>query len=384
MADKWYTLARTVLERSDLLKKRTRLLIYLSLLVLILVIAGAWFFKNNLKVQSSKNSNGVTDSSAAVATDQIFDKIITESHFKGTALLVKQGQTVYQQCYGYADAEKKQDNHLDSLFPIASLQKIITGAVIVDLLKDKKLKITDTLSEFYPDIDLSDTITIQQLLTHTSGIMMDEIEPAEVLTNQSDQLDFTLENLIVSEDKEFFYTNANYTLLAGIISQITDENYEKTVQEKIIEPLALKHTYFWDTLPKQEPIMNSYYYSDRDYEVDPFQPNEQLFSSLLGAGNMYMSAADFSIFIQSLTNGKLFSKEIYEQFAEVNKTGYQAGIFYFDDLQYSQGNLGGFNTVMYGDQDNQNLVILFANQAPSDSLLGLSQSLYNQLVLQND
>lgn len=356
----------------------------MSLLILILVIASAWFLKNNPEQQPSKSASGMTDSSAEVAIDQTFDKIITTSHFKGTALLIKQGQIFYQQSYGYADAEKKQDNQLDTLFPIASLQKIITGAIIVDLLKDKKLKITDTLDEFYPEIDLSDTITIRQLLTHTSGIMMDEIEPAEVLTNQSDQLDFTLENLTASRNKEFFYTNANYTLLAGIISQIIGQNYEEIVQKKIIDPLSLKRTYFWDTLPKKERIPNSYYYLDNDYEIDPFQPNKQLFSSLLGAGNMYMSVTDFWTFIQSLTKGKLFSKETYEQFAEVHKEGYQAGIFYFDDLKYSEGSLGGFNTVIYGDQENQNLVILFANQSPNEGLQELSQSLYNQKVLQND
>lgn len=369
-----------MLERSDLLKKSTKLVIYLSLFVLLLFLVAEWFLKNKSELQSLNAPFETEELPDKTSINQTFDKMVNEAHFKGTALLIKQGQYFYHQSYGYADAENERFNQLDSIYPIASLQKIITGAMVLILARDGKLTLEDTLNNFYPEIDFSDSITIEQLLTHTSGIMMEENEPEELLEDQESQLRYTLNQLAVTHNKEFLYTNANYTLLAGIISKITGQTYEEAIQNQVIEKLSLKQTYFWDHLPKAEPVPNAYYHITSDYQADPFQPNEKLFSSLLGAGNMYMSVTDFWVFIQSLTDGKLFLKEVYEQLAGVKNEGYQAGMFYFDQLSYSEGLLGGFNTVVYGDQSNQNLVILFANQSPSEGIQVLSQNLFEQMA----
>lgn len=94
---------------------------------------------------------------------------------------------------------------------------------------------------------------------------------------------------------------------------------------------------------------------------------------------MYMSPEDFLVFLQSLTNGQLFDQNEYEQLADVKNEGYQSGMIYFDELKYSEGNLGGYDTVIYGDQNNQDLVILFANQQAEDGMRALSERIYQVL-----
>ncbi|MGX7271299.1 serine hydrolase domain-containing protein [Enterococcus haemoperoxidus] len=365
------------------MNKRWKWSIAGGMFLLLFILLSSWFFnkENGLFIEhlSEKQQSNQKGSMSNSATQKNIDQIIKDAHFQGAALLVSQDQIFYQQSYGYADEQNKRPNEIDGVFPIASLQKIITGSIILELVKEGKLKLDTTLDTFYPEIDLSQTITIQQLLDHNSGIYMAEEEPENLLTDQESQIDNVLESLTVVGNKEFNYTNSNYTLLAGIISKLTRQSYEEVIQKRVIDKLSLSHTYFWDDLPTDVTIPEPYFYVEEDYQADLSPANEKLYSSLLGAGNMYMSTEDFWVFIQSLANGQLFDQAEYEQLAKVKEEGYQAGMIYFDDLKYSEGNLGGYATVIYGDQDNQNLVILFANQPTNNGMQALSEELFNQL-----
>ncbi|MGX7245280.1 serine hydrolase domain-containing protein [Enterococcus quebecensis] len=365
------------------MNKRSKSYILIGVLCFFFILFIGWNLKSDTGFFAKYSSGEKQPTHNVVTKSELetnIDQEIKTSHFQGTALLVSQGNIFFQQGYGYADAEKKLVNKTESVYPIASLQKIITGAIILELVQAGELKMDTTLASFYPELKYSQTITIRDMLNHTSGILMPEEEPATLLKTQKSQIDNALKSLAVMPDKEFMYTNGNYTLLAGIISKISGQEYEDVVQKRVIEKLSLKHTYFWDNLPKNETKVQPYFYEGQDYQTDSFSANEKLFSSLLGAGNMYMSTADFLTFIQSLANGQLFDQKQYEQLADAKREGYQAGIFYFDGLKYSEGNLGAYNTVVYGDLANQNLVILFANQAPVNGMSELSRGLYNQLL----
>lgn len=357
------------------LRKRVLLI---SVFCLLVVLAGGCFFYKEYHLMETKQSKQ-TETDTTSSRQETIDQIINDSHFKGTVLLIDQQTKFYEKSYGYADVNNKYPNKIEGIFPIASLQKIITGAIILTLVKDGKLELDATLDKFYPQIDFSQTITIQQLLDHRSGISMAEEAPKQLLINEESQLENALDTLTVTHNKEFDYTNGNYTLLAGIIAQITGQSYEMVVKKWVIDPLSLTQTYFWDQLPTDEITPQPYFYTGQDYQDDPYPASKKLFSSLLGAGNLYMSAEDFWLVIQGLADGRLFQQREYEQLADIDQEGYRAGLIYFDDLKYSQGSLGGYETAVYGDQDNQKLVILFANQPAFDGMRKLSEKLYEYL-----
>lgn len=342
---------------------------YIGICLLLFLIIWVWFLNVEGKQEVRDERKGLTQEEQA---KQATDSLMTDADFQGTVLIAQNGQIVYEHGYGKTNVQKNIANQPETVFPIASLQKSITAALILQLVKEQKLRLDDSLELFYPEIVESPSITIQQLLDHTSGIWMDEETPAEVLKSQESQLSFTLDTLVVNPTNEFQYTNANYTLLAGIISQLRNEPYEAVVEQEIITPLALKHTYFWDTLPADLVVPLSYVNSDEIVQA----PSEALYSSLLGAGNLFMSVGDFWTFIQSLSNGKLFQKEAYDRLAGVAEGGYRSGLIYWENLCYSVGSLGAFSTVIYGDQSRQTVVLLFANQSPSDGIETLSQEVY--------
>lgn len=310
---------------------------------------------------------------------QNVDETIASQHFKGSILLVKNQKVIYKQTYGYSNNDKKIDNRITTAYPIASLQKNLTGIIILQLIQEGRLTEETRLQDFYPEIKNSDEITVKQLLNHTSGIMMDEIEPATLLKTEVEQINHTIEHLDVSDRQDFYYSNANYTLLAGIISKLLESDYQQVVENRIIKKMNLKNTFFWNTRPDHQGIPEPYQYLEEDYQKDDFPNSEKLFSSLLGAGNLFMSVEDMWQVQKGLIDGTLFSSTAYNDLVNAEAGGYQAGFIYFDQFKYSEGNLGGYDTVIYGAESGEDLVILFANQPATNGMGDLAAELYERM-----
>src|SRR5678810_1419597 len=90
--------------------------------------------------------------------------------FNGSALVAKNGVILLNKGYGYRNAADKIANTEQSIFQLGSITKQFTSAVILKLQQEKKLSVSDKLSKYFPGYPKGDSITIEQLLTHTSGI----------------------------------------------------------------------------------------------------------------------------------------------------------------------------------------------------------------------
>ncbi len=303
---------------------------------------------------------------------------LRQQSFKGTALIIHDGQPIFQESFGFANLKEKQLNDEEVAYPVASLQKFMTAVMIQQLVSEKLITYDTSLAEFYPEISDSNQITVRQLLDHNSGIQMAETTPPSVLTTEDEQLEYTLDELSSGNEQEFSYTNANYTLLAGIIIKLTGKSYEENLQQRIIAPLHLKHTWSWDQLPESVVIPQAYRHEwGLDYRDDDFDNSQRLFSSLLGAGNLYMTAADLWTVQQGLIDGRLLSKAEYHQMAAVDSESYSGGLWHEAGRKMIHGSLGGFDTAVYGDETNETLVILLANQAPTSGADNLAETLFD-------
>ena len=90
--------------------------------------------------------------------------------FNGAALVSKNGAILLNKGYGYRNAADKVLNNEQTIFQLGSITKQFTSAVILKLQEEKKLNVSDKISKYFPGFPKGDSITIEQLLTHTSGI----------------------------------------------------------------------------------------------------------------------------------------------------------------------------------------------------------------------
>jgi len=306
--------------------------------------------------------------------------LMNSAHFQGRALLFNNfTKGASHISLGYADATTKTATNNATLFPIASLQKVMTGAIIEQLAASKKLSLNNKLSKYYPGVKNSSRITLRQLLNHRSGINMDETTPGTLLTSQAAEINYTLAQMKVAGNGAYNYTNANYTLLAGVASKVTGQTYDQLVQKRIIKPLGLKNTYSWNNLPANSSVASGYKFANgKNYQAK--NVSQKLMSSLLGAGNYYSTPEDYYAIQKGIRNWKILTKNQYYDLANDYKLNYAGGLYHYSGgIKRVRGSLsgGGYNNLLYGSEGNKKGVILFANQSPTRNIDSLGKTLYD-------
>ena len=108
------------------------------------------------------------------STTKKLDALITAyanmGRFNGSALVAQHGKILLQKGYGLKNANDNSLNDANTKFQIASVTKTFTSTVVLKLVELKKMALTDKLSKYYKGFPYGDSITIENLLTHTSGI----------------------------------------------------------------------------------------------------------------------------------------------------------------------------------------------------------------------
>lgn len=165
--------------------------------------------------------------------------------FNGTVLVARNGTILLEKGYGYQSFENKKMNGVNTQFSIYSVTKTFTSTLIFKMIEEGRLALSDKLSRFYPSFPMGDSITIEHLLSHTSGIYE--------YTRGNDLTDFSEKSLVeflakkpfdFSPGKGWSYCNSGYWLLGFIIERLTQMTYEQAVSKYIFNPLDMKSSGF--------------------------------------------------------------------------------------------------------------------------------------------
>ncbi|ASG78875.1 serine hydrolase domain-containing protein [Lactiplantibacillus pentosus] len=297
----------------------------------------------------------------AQAIKQI-DALIKSHHIMGTLLLTTNGPAgVRVRTYGYADDANQVRNSANEVYPLASLQKAVTGAIIQKLINQGKLSMTTPLSQFYPNIPYANQITMRQLLDHRSGIRMAELTPKTILPTETARLNYTLQHLRSTNNHAYSYSNANFTLLAGVIRKVTHKSYQTALKNDIIRPLGLKHTYEYNDIPGN--VLNPLSYRLTNGSGQGGIISKPLQSAELGCGSLYMSVGDYYKFMYGLQSGQLVGQAGLRSLADNFQYKYSAGIYYqAGQVIRVGGNDNNFHTYYMGSRNAKVALVLFENQ----------------------
>lgn len=174
-----------------------------------------------------------------------------KNKFNGTVLVAKNGQILLNKGYGYKNKIERIYNDTSTIYQIGSITKTFTSALILRLQDEKILSLTDKITKYITDYPNGDDITIENLLTHTSGIFeyLESKEYAKENFIKPISIDtlisfFKSQKRLFKSGERFSYTNSGYILLAFIIEKITGKKYEQVVRDVIFEPLQMTHSGF--------------------------------------------------------------------------------------------------------------------------------------------
>jgi len=251
--------------------------------------------------------------------DQFFDRLAEKNKAMGSLTIAKDGKVLYTRAIGYSQINGTEKKPLTAAtrYRIGSITKMFTAAMILQLVEEGKLKLTDTLDKFFPQIPNAKKITIVQILAHRSGIpnvRRDQNSQGNVNTTPITKDEMLA--LIAKATPDFepdskqSYSNSGYFLLGLIIEKLTGKPYEEALKERITSKIGLKDTYTATgsiDVNKNESL--TYLNVGGDWKQVP----ETHPSILFGGGAIVSTPNDLAKFIQALFDGKIVSKENLDQ-----------------------------------------------------------------------
>lgn len=296
--------------------------------------------------------------------------------FNGSALVAKNGKILLNKGYGYRNAADKITNSEQTIFQLGSITKQFTSAVILNLQEEKKLSVYDKLSKYFPGYPKGDSITIEQLMTHTSGIysytndrdfMANEV--SKPTNREKIMAMFRDKPLDFSPGTGWNYSNSGYSLLGYIIEAVTKKPYEQAVRKYIFTPLRMTHSGFDFTHLKNKQKATGYFeLNDRETITAPIVDSTVSFS----AGAIYSTTGDLYLWHKALQKYNVLSKAQQEKaYTPVkNKYGYGWGIDSIDGKRRVThgGGIHGFTTNIARVPEDDICIVLLSNA--SDPTLG--------------
>lgn len=218
---------------------------------IVFCVAAIFFctqFTKTVQAQISQQSNLNKTSSIDKQTNSRtvtadIDDFLTATGVSGGVLITKNGEVIFRRGYGWADENRKIPITSKTVFDIGSITKQFTGAAILKLEEQGKLKVTDSITKFFKNVPVDKReITLHQLLTHTAGFEQDVIEFGE-FPSREESVSRTLDSkLKLKPGEKYAYSNAGYVLLAAIIEIASGMSYEGYLHENLWKPARMLKT----------------------------------------------------------------------------------------------------------------------------------------------
>lgn len=294
--------------------------------------------------------------------------------FNGTALVVFRGHILLHSGYGYRNVGTGRLNDTSTIYRIGSLSKPFTATVILRLLLEDRLSLQDRLSTYMPGYPKGDSITIENLLTHCSGIKdYLEVKAIQQLPDSAPPVSmdrlisyFKDEPLVNRPGEKFSYSNSNYILLAAIVEKITGEKFEQMVRKIIFDPLQMHHSGF-DFLHLTNINKSTGYGRDKQQLV-PVVDFDSTYAP--GCGSTYATAMDIYAFYRGLCRNQVIDGPTKELVFTPRKWLYGYGWFSYSlygrkCISHAGGVPGFYSNLQFYPDDNL-CIILLSNISEGD------------------
>lgn len=348
--------------------------------------------KNNTETTIASTATSTTSTEPTMSSDEIkthIDNVLKNKKFEGIVYLTKNGSVVYESATG--KDEKGNNLTVGSNMYIGSLSKQFCATAIMKLKEQGKLSVDDTLDKYFPDYQYGEKITIKNLLSMRSGIV--NISPdLDIFSDFSDEI--TKENLTkyffkqplnFTPDTKFEYSNTNYFLLACIIEQVSEQDYQDFIKEIIFEPLQMTNTGFVTEVKDNPKWANGLDCKNMQFPgtIEKFSQDPEMLI-LKGSGDIVSNSYDIDKWMTGLVSGAIISKESYQEMStdytteEAMQYGY--GLMKLYSGVGHTGNVFTYTSLNYiNEEQGYNLFII--NNVNYQKIYQLTSSIIYDLIL---
>lgn len=187
------------------------------------------------------------------------DAAKASGQFWGTVLVERNGKTLFDGAYGFADRDLGINNTLLTKFRVGSMNKMLTAVAVLQLVQAGKLRLDVPLNTYlpdYPNASLASKVTLHHLLTHTGGtgdIFGSQFNANRLqLKNTDDYLQlYGTRGLLFEPGALWEYSNYGFMLLGAVIERVSNMSYDDYVATNILAPAGMTST---GALPEETPV----------------------------------------------------------------------------------------------------------------------------------
>lgn len=300
--------------------------------------------------------------------------------FNGVVLVSEDRNIILKKGYGFANMEWNIPNIPETKFRLGSITKQFTAMLVMQQVQSGKINLEATISDYLPAyrIDIGNSVTIHQLLTHTSGIPNYTSLPTfrEISRRPWTVSEFVAEccsgDLEFQPGSKFLYSNSGYFLLGAILEEVTGKTYEELLQGYILHPVGMENSGHDHQQLVLKNRASGYYPTAFGYDNADYSD----MSVPYAAGAMYSTAEDLYLWHQALCSEDLLSQEHRDIMFTAHQSGYAYG-WWHDKLAFGSshdsvevvwhaGGIRGFYSLITRQLDGRNLVVLLNNTAKYD------------------
>jgi D-alanyl-D-alanine carboxypeptidase len=277
---------------------------------------------------------GAHHAGAASPLQRSLDRLVAKG-VPGAILLVRDGNRTTRLTAGSARLSTREPMRPDDRFRVGSITKSFVSAVVLELVGEGKLSLSDSVERWLPHVvPDGDGITIRNLLNHTSGIYNYTDDPAIASAFLAHQFErkWTPRQLVAlavahpplfDPGTSWSYSNTNFILLGLIVEAVTGHPLEQELRDRIFTPLGLDATSIPSTPQMPAPYAHGYTYfpsSTKPFDISRFDP-----SWAWGAGAIVSTVDDLADFYRALLRGQLVTPHLVWRMESVVKIGKGAG-----------------------------------------------------------
>ncbi len=238
------------------------------------------------------------------AIDAWAKPLVASGQLSGNLLIAHRDRVLIERSWGFANAELRAPNTPETRFCVASITKPMTIILALQLMEERKLGYRDPLSKWIPDFPNGDSITVEMLLRHRSGIPHRVTTDAEqtVPHSAADMVEFARKaTLQFRPGERNAYSSGGFSVLARVLELASGERYDDLLRRRLFEPLGMKHSSHWSSRDLV-PGRAANYVPELGGVSNP--PYEDL-SYLVGAGSVVMTARDLLKLLWADASGAL-------------------------------------------------------------------------------
>lgn len=300
----------------------------------------------------------------------------------GAAVLVlRDGVALFRRGYGLADLENGVAASPATGYRLASMTKPFTAAAILLLADEGRLSLDDPVRRFLPSLPrAADSVTLRQMLTHTSGLLdYEELIPAQA-TQQVHDADVL--RLLESQDRTYFppgtayrYSDTGYALLALVVARVSGLDFASFLRQRIFAPLGMSSSLAYEA--GVSTVMHRAY----GYSFDGrswVRTDQSLTSAVLGDGGVYSCLDDLAKWDAALYDSRLLREAtVRAAFTPATATDDPAVRYGFgwritgETVWHSGETVGFRNVIVRWPREHFTVVVLTNRDAPEPYLLAL-------------